>query len=163
FVTGTINNDIATVAYNASSGASLWTVQTAGPASGDGAGRAVGLSSDGTRIFITGSSPDASGNNAITTIAYDSAGGHQDWVTQYQGTAGSRFGTAPQVAGRRSAVYIAGSSGSATGAIDYAVVVLSPLDGSISGVVRTPTGETSSNSPVDPSLSIAGSTGALVV
>ena len=75
FVTGgtfgtKLGNGYATVAYDASSGARLWTVRYTG-AGETGEARSIVLSPDGTAAFVTGTSNGSRTGADYVTIAYD--------------------------------------------------------------------------------------------
>ena len=81
FVTGgsvgsTGTNDYATVAYDASTGAKLWVKRY------DGKGKvvndtahALGVSPDGSKLFVTGESAESTGSYDYATIALDANSG----------------------------------------------------------------------------------------
>src|SRR5439155_22982376 len=86
FVTGFIyrsasSSDYATVAYAAATGATLWVKRYNGPESGgaDDA-TALGVSPDGTKVFVTGSSPGSVSSYDYATVAYQASTGAELWV-----------------------------------------------------------------------------------
>jgi sugar lactone lactonase YvrE len=80
FVTGSSyvdgDSNMATVAYDAASGAQLWVALL--PVAG---GKAVDMSPDGSVVYVTGWSWD--GLTKATTVAYDADSGGQAWVSSY--------------------------------------------------------------------------------
>src|SRR5207244_3460218 len=119
--------DYATVAYEASTGARLWVARYTGPGSGPDAPTSIGVSPDGTEVFVTGSSLGSSSGYDYATVAYDAFTGAEHWVARY--TARGRHGdlaTSLGVSPDGAEVYVTGYSdgGSATG-IDYATVAYS--------------------------------------
>src|SRR5207248_3211696 len=56
FVTGRSDYDYATVAYDASTGASLWVARYGYPAEFNNLAFALGVSPDGSTVFVTGGS-----------------------------------------------------------------------------------------------------------
>jgi len=72
-----------TRAFNAATGAVLWTALDHGPGTGDDQARSAAVSPDGSRVFVTGSSADPQGSLRYTTIAYDAATGARRWVARY--------------------------------------------------------------------------------
>jgi outer membrane protein assembly factor BamB len=113
FVTGssdggrTRGSDFATVAYDASSGSRLWVRRYNGsPRGGDGA-TAIGVSPDGTTVFVTGSS--APGDYA--TLAYDAGTGARLWSRRYNGPKNGFDGAiAIEVSPDGTAIFVSGSS-----------------------------------------------------
>jgi len=87
FVTGwsIVDNDAyATFALDLSSGRRLWTAMYRGPSGGGDEARAIGVSPDGSRVFVTGESVGQSGtNDDYATIAYDASTGARLWVARY--------------------------------------------------------------------------------
>jgi DNA-binding beta-propeller fold protein YncE len=76
FVTGTttynVHDRYATVAYDASSGATLW-VRTFLGSGGYSQARAVAVSPDGSTVFVSGTSYGKATDQDYVTIAYDAA------------------------------------------------------------------------------------------
>jgi putative pyrroloquinoline-quinone binding quinoprotein len=72
--------DFATVAYDASTGTQLWVTRYDGLGGRDfPAGLQV--APDGSRLFVTGTSPAA--DDDVATVAYDSTTGAQLWLERY--------------------------------------------------------------------------------
>jgi outer membrane protein assembly factor BamB len=114
FVTGRSgdNNDLATVAYNASTGTQLWV---AGPGPSV-IPWAIAVSPDGKTVYVTGS--------GYTTIAYDAATGAELWTSSY-GT--FSVGKSLVVSPNGSTVYVTGySKGSAD---DYVTIAYDAATG----------------------------------
>jgi DNA-binding beta-propeller fold protein YncE len=94
FVTGssyggaTTRNDYATIAYNASNGAKLWSARYNGPGNGEDTPYWMAVSPDGTKVFVTG---DAWGGTATKddygTVAYNASTGAKLWSTRFNGAA----------------------------------------------------------------------------
>ena len=80
-------DDYATVAYNAATGARLWTQRYNGPANDSDVATAVAVSPAGTTVFVTGTSETSTGGADYATIAYNAVTGAQLWVTRYHGAA----------------------------------------------------------------------------
>src|SRR5262249_22588589 len=90
FVTGpsagsTSGLDYATVAYDASSGARLWARRYDGPGNGLDAAHALGVSPDGSKVFVTGNSAGSTSFDDYATVAYDASSGARLWARRYDG------------------------------------------------------------------------------
>src|SRR5262245_23276809 len=75
FVTGSSvgrnsDQDYATVAYNAATGAHLWTKRYNGPGNGNDFAHSVAVSPDGGTVFVTGGSPGTTSICDYATVAY---------------------------------------------------------------------------------------------
>jgi hypothetical protein len=77
-------NDYATAAYRAASGAPLWVRRYDGPASGWDDASSVAASPAGSMVFVTGVSDRGQGTADMATVAY-SAAGSRLWVRRYAG------------------------------------------------------------------------------
>jgi hypothetical protein len=86
FVTGesagaASGTNYATVAYRVRTGATLWTARyDGGEGDTDDAANAIGVSPDGQRVFVTGTSGR---DDDFATVAYDATTGERLWVTRY--------------------------------------------------------------------------------
>jgi hypothetical protein len=135
FVTGdsfgrTTADDYATVAYDAVTGRRLWVARYNGPGNGSDVASSVVVSRDGTKVFVTGSSPGRTSGVDYATVAYSAATGRQLWVARYNGP-GNDGDSASSVAvgpgGTR--VFVTGSSQGRTTSGDYATVAYSAATG----------------------------------
>ena len=124
------NYDYATVAYDAATGAQLWSERYNGPASNYDAAAALAVSPDGQTVFVTGTSWSATSGEDYVTIAYDAATGTQQWIKSYNGP-GNRNDVADSVAVAPGgdAVYVTGTSQDASAGYDYATVAYSATTG----------------------------------
>jgi hypothetical protein len=77
-------NDYATAAYRAASGAPLWVRRYNGPASGWDDPRSLAASPSGSMVFVTGVSDRTTETGDMATVAY-SAAGSRLWVRRYAG------------------------------------------------------------------------------
>jgi hypothetical protein len=82
----------------------------------------IAVSSDGTKVFITGSSASATGGD-YETIAYDASTGAKRWAERYNGPSDSRDeATSVAVSPNGSQVFVTGSSPAGTTSDDFATV-----------------------------------------
>ena len=135
FVTGNSKgsstlSDFATVAYDSTTGAELWVSRYDGPGSANDLGRAIGVSPDGTKVFVTGESWGAGTGYDYATVAYDSTTGAEVWVKRYGGypRPGGDLPTALAVGPAGLRVYVTGSTKHG-GSNDYATVAYRCDDG----------------------------------
>jgi outer membrane protein assembly factor BamB len=119
FVTGdstdtSFNSDYLTVAYNAATGARLWTARYNGPGNSIDNARAVAVSPDGATVFVTGDSvggPESGHSDDYATVAYRASDGTQLWVARFNGSTDSGdFAAAVSVARDGTAVFVTGTS-----------------------------------------------------
>ena len=135
FVTGsstgsTGGRDFATIAYDASSGATLWVSRYDGPENEEDAAAALCVSPDGSVLFVTGYSTAETSGTDYSTIAYDAATGATRWMSRYDGPGnGEDVATALQVSNDGSAVFVTGSSTGSTGGLDYATAAYESTTG----------------------------------
>lgn len=96
--------DYATIAYDASTGAQRWVARYEGvePHSYDYA-YSLGVSPDGTKVYVTGRSGDA-----YATVAYDAPTGNRLWVARLQATNGGGAADSLGVSSDGKAVYVTG-------------------------------------------------------
>jgi PQQ-like domain len=115
-------DDYATVAYKASTGAQLWVKRYNGPGNGDDGAHALGLSPDGSKVFVTGPSEGSASSYDYATIAYGASAGAKLWVRRYNGPANGGDGAqALGVSPDGSKLFVTGGSTGSSGA-DYATV-----------------------------------------
>jgi hypothetical protein len=132
FVTGTSTgagqgSDYATIAYDASTGATLWKRRY----NGLDRDAAEAVSPDGTAVFVTGASAGApgSGREDYATVGYNAVTGATLWERRYDGPAGDNAAKAVAVSPDGSTVYVTGESkGPGTG-MDYATVAYNAATG----------------------------------
>jgi hypothetical protein len=124
-------------ASTSSSGATRWVARYNGPGNGVDYGDAIAASPDGTRVFITGRTFEASFGDYVT-VAYAAATGTELWSTRYDGPgAGDDEARSIAVSPDGSKVFVSGSSygGPATG-FDYATVAYDAPTGAQLWVAR---------------------------
>jgi outer membrane protein assembly factor BamB len=162
FVTGysvgaTSHADVATIAYDAATGAELWVERFNGPRNRSDGGAAVGVDPDGSTVFVTGSSQRTNGN--YLTIAYAATTGARLWVNQYDGPGNSTdYATALGVGPDGTAVFVTGTSwGTTTTGIDYATIAYDAATGVELWVQRHDSSSTFSEIPEALEVSADGS------
>jgi hypothetical protein len=108
--------EYATVAYDASTGATLWVKLYNGPGNSDDQAFSIAASPDGSKVFVTGLSvPD------YATVAYEASTGAMLWLKRYPGNLGN-IGSSVTTSPDGSKVFVTGENyGGATG-YDYATV-----------------------------------------
>lgn len=75
--------DFFTVGYDAGTGAESWTSTYSGEANGGDTAEGLGISPDGTRVFVTGTSVGSGTDRDFATVAYAAGDGSQRWVSRY--------------------------------------------------------------------------------
>ena len=109
-----------TVGYDAATGARLWSDRYQHEGIGQDQGRDVGVSPDGTKVYVTGSSADRTNTEDYVTIAYDSVTGSRVWVRRYKSAEnGNDLGYALGVSPDGITVFVTGSSNTGTQTIAY--------------------------------------------
>jgi hypothetical protein len=125
FVTGssysTTSLDYATVAYDASSGATLWTKRYNGPGNTSDEAYALGVSPNGAKVFVTGYSY-GSGTQDYATVAYGASSGSELWVKRYNGANYEDTATTLDVSPDGTTVFVSGRSYGPSTGFDYATV-----------------------------------------
>jgi WD40 repeat protein len=140
FVTGgstgtTTGQDYATGAYDAATGVRLWGARYNGSGNSDDAARALGVSPDGSAVFVTGSSYGATTGQDYATIAYDAATGALLWGARYNGPGnGTDLAYDLAVSPDGSAVFVTGQS--LVTDFDYATIAYDAVTGDRLWVAR---------------------------
>jgi DNA-binding beta-propeller fold protein YncE len=113
--------DYATVAIDAATGAGLWTQRYNGTGNGTDEANAIAVSPNGTRVFVTGSSPGTTSANDYATAAYDATTGSPLWVKRYNGLGNvDDYGKSVQVSPDGTKVFVTGYSYGGAIGYDYA-------------------------------------------
>jgi WD40 repeat protein len=139
FVTGysrgsTGIGDYVTVAYHAATGNQAWATHYDGPAQGADVAKALGVSLDGSTVFVTGGSNGSKGHPDYATVAYDTATGTQVWAKRYGGRrpdTANALGVSPD----GSTVFVTGQS-KGSNRYDYATVAYDATTGTQMWVKR---------------------------
>lgn len=135
FVTGAslgiLNDDYATVAYDAATGAQLWVSRYNGPGNGTDTASALAVGPGGNDVFVTGTSDrTGTGQPEYATVAYDAATGTQLWVSRYSGTAnGPNGATTLAVSRSGKRVFVTGGSAARGSHGDYATIAYNAATG----------------------------------
>ena len=115
--------DYATVAYDESSGARVWTKRYDGPAHDADLAESIVVSPNGSRVFVTGESQGTTSGFDYATIAYDASTGAQLWVKRYNGPGnGDDAATSLAVSPDSARVFVTGWSNGTTSGTDYATI-----------------------------------------
>jgi len=102
--------DYATVAYDAATGARRWVARYNGPGSLTAFARALGVSSDGATIAVTGLISDVGAQTDYGTVFYDTATGQRLGVATLT-AGGASEATALAMSPLGTAVFVTGSAG----------------------------------------------------
>src|SRR5206468_3619820 len=89
---GSFNHQYFTIAYDASSGATLWGTRFSEPVFTDDVAYSAAVSPDGSKVFVTGYRATYGVNNDYLTIAYDASTGAILWGRRYNGPGNSTDG-----------------------------------------------------------------------
>jgi DNA-binding beta-propeller fold protein YncE len=162
FVTGKSGWSMATAAYEADTGAERWVSRHRtdwGGGAGLSAGYDLGVSPDGSRVFVTGENINQATGSDIATIAYDATTGQQLWLAEYwhEGREIDRP-VALVVSPDGTRVYVTGESRDVATSSDYATIAYDAGTGARLWAARynTPGGRTQ-DTPLDLALSPDGS------
>jgi hypothetical protein len=143
FVTGASdqapgNADYATIAYEASTGATLWVEFYDGPDHSSDSATSLGVSPDGSHLFVTGSSFSPDSLSDYVTVAYDASTGTRLWLERYdgpdEGSVDSAVSLGPSPDGTK--VFVTGTSGVSLELDDYATVAYDASTGGTLWVER---------------------------
>jgi WD40 repeat protein len=144
YVTGasigsTSGYDYATVAYNAATGAAVWTKRYNGPANNVDKATAIAVSPDGTKVYVTGWSAGGPATRPdYATIAINASTGATLWVKRYNNSAvnSADLARALAVSPDGTKVAVTGESIGSTGSQDYATVVYNAMTGGVLWTMR---------------------------
>jgi hypothetical protein len=129
--------DYATLAFDASTGKTRWARRYNGPANGGDEAYALGMSPDGSTVFVTGASTGSGTSEDHATAAYDASTGKTRWVRRYNGPGNSldaayALGVGPD----GSTVFITGYSLGSGTSDDYATLAYDGSTGATRWVRR---------------------------
>jgi WD40 repeat protein len=115
---GSNNDDYATVAYDAGTGAALWGQRYNGQGNGTDQALSVTVSPDGSKVFVTGNSSGSATGYDYVTLAYDATTGNPLWIGRYNGLGNSNdYAVSITPSPDGSKAFVTGHSDG--GAIDY--------------------------------------------
>jgi hypothetical protein len=141
-----------TIAYQAATGAQLWATTT-DPSAGDDV--VTSLTTDGNRVYVTGSCATCGTGGSMYTVAYDSVTGVTLWVTSTNPSAGDD--TATDIAVANGLVYIVGFCQSCGPGSTYDVY-LAALNPATGAVVWTTTSDDTYSNPIGSNLVVDADT-----
>lgn len=122
--------DYATIAYNAATGARVWIKRYNGPGGNYDAANSVTVSHNGRTVFVTGLSAGVSTGFDYATIAYNAVTGARRWVDRYNGPANGYDEARSIAAARHGAkVFLTGYSEGAGSGSDFATVAYNSVTG----------------------------------
>jgi WD40 repeat protein len=124
--------DYLTVAYDAATGRQLWAARDDGPAHGYDWAHSLGLSPDGTKVFVSGESEARKPRytSDYATIAYDAETGTQLWSARYDGPGKTDdWGGPLGVAATGTHVVVTGTSFGKKTRSDYATIAYDAASG----------------------------------
>lgn len=119
FVSGYVKTHFETVAYSAATGAQLWAKAYQG---GEfSVPRAITVSPDGARVYVTGTVSVRAAPDAGVTVAYDARTGKQLWASRYLPKRGASM-SALAVSPDGTSLYVAGSGRGSVGQSQFSVI-----------------------------------------
>ena len=111
-----------TVAYGARTGATVWSRRYSGPVDGYASSSAIAVTTDGTRVYVTGESVGRGTAGDYATVAYRARTGEKVWSARYDGpTSDWDLALAVAVSPNGARVFVTG--GSERGADEFFVTV----------------------------------------
>ena len=136
FVTGgstgpTTGLDVVTVAYQAGTGAQLWSARYDGPGHGNEGGGSIAVDPSGEKVFVTGTSEGAGEmQKTYATLGYDTSNGTQLWAERYDAPTGRASAGSLALSPDGNMVYVTGWAEAASGRKGYATVAYRASTGS---------------------------------
>lgn len=130
-VTGTVNAgadaDFGTIAYDSSTGTTLWRKRFDGPRGGSDSVAGLAMSPSGDAVFVIGTSQPGIAEG-ITTVGYAMADGQTLWTKRFFGEGEVTSPASIAVHPDGSSVYVTGSTFRST--LDYVTIAYGAADGS---------------------------------
>jgi DNA-binding beta-propeller fold protein YncE len=129
-------SDYLTIAYDAATGVERWARRANGPANGKDTAAAIAISSDGSKVFVTGRlDPSAGFGDAADffTVAYGAADGVVLWARQFDSSPEQSHEEAVAIAASPdgSNVFVTGLSPGANGLNDYFTIAYDESAGTL--------------------------------
>ena len=121
--------DIVTIAYDAGSGAELWSKRFGSETKYDEA-HSLSVSPDGSRLFVSGVTWDVNGQDT-RTIAYDTESGSRLWSRRYDSPAHGEDSASDAVTSDGSVLFVTGTSVGATTSTDARTIAYDATTGSL--------------------------------
>jgi len=128
FVTGTSqphpysHEDYATIAYNVATGVTLWVERYHSPTDGDAVATSLGVTPDGSKVFVTGWAPGIGGPE-YATIAYRASTGAISWMKRYSnGPDSVNLASSLAVSPEESKVFVTGYTADGMRSSQYATI-----------------------------------------
>ncbi|HEY2308706.1 MAG TPA: PQQ-binding-like beta-propeller repeat protein [Streptosporangiaceae bacterium] len=118
----TSGEDYVTIAYDAATGAQLWSERYNGPGNRNDVADSVAVAPGGDAVYVTGTSQDTSSGYDYATVAYSTTTGAQLWLSRFSGPLGLDFAAALTVSPTTGAVFVTGYSKASTSFADYATI-----------------------------------------
>lgn len=146
---------IGTVAYSAASGKRLWVQSFLGPGNAS-FGNAIGVSPDGSKVYVTGQA-----GTEIATVAYNAATGHYLWSRLSADPLGTATATALAVSHDGGELFVSGGASGPTGTTNLDTVAYDAVSGALLWTRRVPASPAGSIivSPDDSAVFVVSGTG----
>jgi hypothetical protein len=129
--------DYATVAYDAGTGARVWTRRYVGPGAGADVPTGLAVAPDGSRVVVTGSSENGADGLDYLTESLNPATGAVQWVHRYDGSAhGDDTAAGVAISPDSAQVFVTGTSVTPTDGTDYVTVDYAAATGTTGWTAR---------------------------
>jgi glucose dehydrogenase len=123
-------SDYATAAYRSTDGREVWAARYNGTGMGHDVARALEVSPDGSRVFVTGESQSSGITDDYASIAYRTVDGAQLWVSRFNGPGdGNDSANSVAVSTNGSVIFVGGYSTGSNTSADYATLAYDAVTG----------------------------------
>lgn len=133
---GATNVDIAAAAYHSATGEELWFASHSGSGGGWDSAQAMGVSPNGSMVFVTGYSDEGSTEDDFVTVAYDAVTGQEAWFAEYDAWGLWEAALDLTLSPDGSMVFVTGYSEGDSTDVDYATVAYDAVTGDELWVAR---------------------------